>query len=89
MDKSQALACQDGKRGVGRHALSSVVHVETLRTFVKAHPRGSLDHATRDLRERCEVDVRSKTVRKALPAAGIVWVKLPPQAVSDENEAAR
>ena len=90
MDKTQAAAAgQNGKRGAGRPALLSAVHVEILREFVQAHPRGSLDDATRDLRERCGVDVCSKTVRKALPAAGIVWVKLPPQAVSDENEAAR
>ena len=51
--------------------------------FAKSHPRSSLDDATRDLRERCEVDVCSKTVRKALQAAGITRVKPPRQAASD------
>ena len=86
MDKTQAAAAgQNGKRGAGRPALLSAVHVEILREFVQAHPRGSLDDATRDLRERCGVDVCSKTVRKALQAAGIARVKPPRQAVSDEN----
>ena len=89
MDKTQAAAAgQNGKRGVGRPALLSAAHVETLREFVKAHPRGSLDDATRDLRERCGVEVCSKTVRKALQAAGIVRVKPARQAMSNANETA-
>lgn len=51
MDKTQAAAGQNGQSGVGRPALLSAVHVEILREFVKAHPRGSLDDATRELRE--------------------------------------
>lgn len=50
--------------------------------FAKSHPRSSLDDATRDLRERCGVDVCSKTARKALRAAGIT----PGQAAAPSGE---
>ena len=85
MDKTQAAAGQNGKRGTGRPALLSAMHVEVLREFVKTHRRGSLEDATRDLRERCGVDVCSKTVHKALQAAGISRVKPARLTVGDEN----
>lgn len=63
------------KRVPGRKPLLTADHHAVLKSIAQDLPRSSLDELTRELNRRCNLDVCSATVRKALKQAGITRVR--------------
>ncbi|MFT3799701.1 MAG: IS5 family transposase [Burkholderiaceae bacterium] len=63
------------KRGPGRKALLTSEHGVVLAQIAQELPRSSLDELTREFNRRCNLNVCSATVRKALKQAGITRIR--------------
>lgn len=63
------------KRRAGRKALLTADHGAVLKSIAHELPRSSLDELTREFNRRCELNVCSATVRKALKQAGITRMR--------------
>lgn len=63
------------KQGPGRKPLLTADHGVVLTGIAQELPRSSLDELTREFNRRCNLDVCSATVRKALKQAGITRMR--------------